>query len=420
MIKSLRSFLLVFALAFSMVLAQVSPVQAASIPAEVNKKFTPIFIDAGGVSVLRVSIFNPNTFQLTSASWSDNLIGVQSGLRIANPANINQTCGAGATITAVPNTTTLALANGIVPGQSGSTPGECYVEVNVTSTTTGALINTIPANNLLASGIDGTTPVSITNTTPASATLTVVAVSAPSLSKGFVPNTIFVGDFSQLTIRINNNDVDTNLTNTAYTDTLPSGLVLASPVLPGLTDCGGATLTAVAGTTIIALSNATITPALDCLVRVNVTGIAGPYINTIPAGPGGPGSITTQQGVTNSSPASAPLNVQPVGITKNFSPSPITAGGTSTLTITLQNPTANDFLWRRLDGQLHCHYHHNERGNDTCQFNASHSCNLYHYRHRSGRVGYFGKPYQYHSRKFSNDKHTRCYEYTACLEQYHN
>ena len=318
-------------------------VLAASLPAEINKQFTPLQIDAGGVSVMRVTIFNPNVFPLTSASWTDNLIGVQPGLFITNPANVVNTCGAVVDVTAVPGTTTLSLANGTVPPQVGATPGQCYVEVNVSSVTPGNLINTIPINNLNAQGNDGGTPVTITNTTPASATITVIAVSPPSLSKGFAPNTIFVGQTSVLTIRLNNNDADTNLTGATYTDTLPAGLVVATPNGLTLTNCGPGTASAPSGGTTITLANATVTPAQDCLVTVNVTGVSGQYTNTIPTGPGGPGSLQTNQGVTNNTPASANLNVQPVGITKAFSPATIDAGDTSTLTITLQNPTGSPY-----------------------------------------------------------------------------
>ena len=316
---------------------------AASLPAEINKQFTPLQIDAGGVSVMRVTIFNPNIFPLTSASWTDNLIGVQPGLFIANPANVVNTCGAIGDVTAVPGTTTLSLANGTVPAQAGATPGQCYVEVNVSSVTPGNLINTIPAGNLSSQGDDGGTIVSITNTTPASATITVIAVSPPSLSKGFVPNTIFAGQNSVMTIRLNNNDADTNLTGATYTDTLPAGLIVATPNGLTLTNCGPGTASALSGGTTITLNNATVTPAQECLVAVNITGASGQYTNTIPAGPGGPGSLQTNQGVTNNTPASANLNIQPVGITKAFLPTTIDAGDTSTLTITLQNPTGSPY-----------------------------------------------------------------------------
>src|SRR5690606_5742805 len=69
----------------------------------------------------------------------------------------------------------------------------------------------------------------------------------------------------------------------------------------------------------------------------------GVFVNSIPAGPGGPGSLKTDQGVTNPTAASAPLNIQPVGLTKSFSPANFQAGGITTLTITLQNPTGFDY-----------------------------------------------------------------------------
>jgi LPXTG-site transpeptidase (sortase) family protein len=64
--------------------------------------------------------------------------------------------------------------------------------------------------------------------------------------------------------------------------------------------------------------------------------VPGAYVNTIPVG-----VLQTLQGVTNLSPVAAPLNVQGIGIEKSFSPSGIQAGETSTLTITLRNPTSS-------------------------------------------------------------------------------
>ncbi len=345
MSKSLRSLFLFIVLAGSLFVYPIQTAYAIAIPAEINKQFTPILIDAGAISVLKVTVFNPNTFDLTNAHWTDDLIGIQPGLSIAPPGVVNNTCGG--IVTADPGTTILELNGGIIPAQAQSTPGECYVEINVTSTTPGNLINTIPADNLVALGDDGGFPVTISNTTPASATLTVVAISPPTLSKGFAPNTISMGNVSTLTITINNNDADTNLTGTSFTDTLPAGVVLANPPFgaTALTNCGGsALLSATAGGNTIALTNATVTPSQNCVVTVNVTSNAqNSYINTIPAGPGVPGSIVTDQGVTNANPASATLNVQPINIAKQFNPTSFQAGGTSTLTITLQNPTASTY-----------------------------------------------------------------------------
>ncbi len=310
--------------------------QGLSFPAEINKSFTPIAISSGGISRLSVTIYNPNSFPLTSASWTDNLVGVQPGLSIANPANVSNTCGG--SVAAASGSTTLALSGGIVPAQSGITPGQCTVEVDVTASTSGNLINTIPTNALDSTGGG----VTITNTTPASATLTVIGVAPPSLSKSFSPNTMFVGETSLLTITINNNDINGDLTQTSLTDNLPSNVVLANPALPAtpLQNCGAsAVLDATSGGSSITLSNATITPNLNCIIRVNVTSVtAGAYTNTIPAN-----AISTQQGVTNTSPVSAPLNVQSVGVEKAFSPTSFQGGSNTTLTITLQNPTGSDY-----------------------------------------------------------------------------
>src|SRR6266508_675496 len=71
--------------------------QVLSFPAEMNKSFSPISIAAGGVSRLNVTIYNPNAFQLTNASWTDNLIGVQPGLAIASPTGLTNSCGGSVT-----------------------------------------------------------------------------------------------------------------------------------------------------------------------------------------------------------------------------------------------------------------------------------------------------------------------------------
>ena len=209
MFKSMRFLFLIFVTIASLVLGPVTSVKALTVPAEINKSFTPIAIVSGGTSKLRVTVYNPNVNPLTSASWTDNF---PAGITVANPVVVTQTCAG--TITDAANapiaagSTSLKLTAGTVPAQVGSTPGRCYVEVDVTSTTAGNLINTIPAGALTSTTLDGATPVAITNTTPASATLNVIAVQPPSLSKNFVPNTIGVGQTSVLTITIRNNDTN--------------------------------------------------------------------------------------------------------------------------------------------------------------------------------------------------------------------
>jgi hypothetical protein len=89
-------------------------------------------------------------------------------------------------MTAVIGGTTLSLRGGTVPAQVGITPGSCTVAIDVTSTTPGNLINTLPAGVLTSMGDGGT----ITNTSPASATLNVGGVQPPTVAKSFSPSTI--------------------------------------------------------------------------------------------------------------------------------------------------------------------------------------------------------------------------------------
>jgi uncharacterized repeat protein (TIGR01451 family) len=64
----------------------------------------------------------------------------------------------------------------------------------------------------------------------------------------------------------------------------------------------------------------------------------GVYTNLIPAR-----SLQSRQGVPNASAASAPLNVQSIGVEKEFSLSTFLVGGKTLLVITLQNPTLTDY-----------------------------------------------------------------------------
>ncbi|NPV75141.1 MAG: sortase [Anaerolineae bacterium] len=318
----------------------VEPVYAQTLTyyAEINKSFTPIEIIPGGISRLRVTIYNPNAFQLTDAAWTDNLAGVQPGIRISNPVNLTNTCGG--SVTAIAGSTTLALSGGIVPAKTGGIDGSCTVAIDVTSITPGNLINTIPAGGLTASGNGG----DVTNSTPASATLQVDTIAPPSLNKNFDPNTVWVGQTSKLTINIINNDLVNALTQTSLTDNLPANVFVVNnpPSVPAPTftgtGCTG-TVTAPNGAASVQLTNATIPKNTICSIIVYVrSSVANVYTNRILAG-----AIQTKEGVTNSGNAVADLNVQAVGIAKAFSPTTIQAGETSLLTITLRNPTGTPF-----------------------------------------------------------------------------
>ncbi len=163
-----------------------------------------------------------------------------------------------------------------------------------------------------------------------------VVVIPPTLGKDFSPAIIDAGGVSTLTITLSNAD-DTAASLTApFIDTLPSGVVIATTANASTT-CGG-TLTADAGTATVNLTAGAIPANGSCTVAVDVTApVGGSYINSLPAD-----ALQTSNG-NNAAPAVATLTVNtPPGVApptlgKAFTPATITAGGVSTLTITLSN-----------------------------------------------------------------------------------
>src|SRR5205085_3470576 len=149
------------------------------------------------------------------------------------------------------------------------------------------------------------------------------------VAKSFTPATIGTGGTSVLTITLSNPNASA-ITNAAFTDNYPAGLVNTAAA-SGATTCGGAVTAANNGTS-VALSGGTIPASGSCTVSVNVTSAAaGGYANST-------GAVTTTN-AGSSAGASATLNVlaHPT-IAKVFAPANIAPNATSVLTITLTNP----------------------------------------------------------------------------------
>ncbi len=317
----------------------------AALDSEINKSFSSgsNSIVPGTEVQLTITVFNPNTFNLLNEAWTDNLVGHQPGIYLVqDPTTHNvveqNTCSY-SSITANPGGTTIAVSGGTVPAKVGSANGSCVMVVNVSSITPGNLINDIAAGASTATGSGAGAGELAANTTPANATLLVVTITPPGVSKTFTPNTIWAGDKSRMTIYITNNDPNA-LTNMSLTDALPGGVTIASPANASQSNCGSGSVTtpdsghvSISGATLPAGSGSV------CTIQVDVTSsLQGTYTNTILAG-----AITSDQGVTNAQPASAPLNVQQLNLTKGFSPASIAADATSTATITFQNPSATAY-----------------------------------------------------------------------------
>lgn len=151
-------------------------------------------------------------------------------------------------------------------------------------------------------------------------------VAAPSIAKAFSPTTIIAGNNSQLTISLNNLNGAAASTTAIFTDTLPTG-VLVAPIPGATTTCGGS-VSAPAGGSTISLAAGSTLPAGICTITVNVTSaVVGTYLNTIPAG-----ALQTSSG-NNLAPATATLIVTavppPICPAITLSPSPIPSGTVS-------------------------------------------------------------------------------------------
>jgi hypothetical protein len=109
--------------------------------------------------------------------------------------------------------------------------------------------------------------------------LTDVTPFPPALTKSFGSDLISPNDTTSLTFVATNPNPATGLSGVGFTDTLPAGLVVATP--NGLSStCGGST-TAIAGSGTVTLSGGSIAASGSCTIVVNVTATTvGSFVNT--------------------------------------------------------------------------------------------------------------------------------------------
>jgi uncharacterized repeat protein (TIGR01451 family) len=164
--------------------------------------------------------------------------------------------------------------------------------------------------------------------------LTVIGagIQAIAVVKGFDPLTVFGGSASTMSIQLLSSSSDT-LTDIAFTDNMPDGMILANPINFNVGACGG-TLSGTPAESSFSFNGGTLPPFGSCTLTLSVTmTVNGNLTNVVPAG-----AVTTANGVTTVDPAEASLtNLPGVSISKFFVSNPITPGSDSALTITIQN-----------------------------------------------------------------------------------
>lgn len=130
----------------------------------IQKSFNPTSINAAGISLLTVTLSNPNaTIATLNAPLVDTL---PAGVLIAPLPNVATTCGGTGAPIAVPGSSSVTLPSGFTIPANGS----CTLTVNVTAALAGTYVNVIPSGGLVTS--NGNNPA------PAQATLLVIVGAA--------------------------------------------------------------------------------------------------------------------------------------------------------------------------------------------------------------------------------------------------
>jgi len=281
-------------------------VGAAAVPV-FSKAFSPDTVDPGGESTLTFTIDNTaNAIDVGSLAFTDDF---PDGLVMTGTPNASAACGALATLGA--SETSLTFSDGsIVAGQT------CTISVEVGALRAGTLEN---LSGDLTSDLPDAAP-------GASATLTVNEMPL-QVRLSFLPSRIGAGGVSRLTYVLDN-EAPVSATSVSLSDTLPTGIVVASEP-NAQTTCGG-TLLAPAGGGEISLSGGSVNDT--CTIAVDVTSAAaGSYPNIPESGTSSLGTSRSVETTLTVDPAVAP------GFTKSFSPATVDPGGVSTLTFTIDN-----------------------------------------------------------------------------------
>jgi uncharacterized repeat protein (TIGR01451 family) len=281
-------------------------------PLQITKSFSPNPVAVNASSTLTFAVNNPNVIAV-DANFTDTL---PAGLVVAATPGITNSCGG--TVTAVAGSGLISFTNGSLP------IGACSISVKVSSPTDNVYSNSVTINSTAA----GTGPQSTS-----SASLTVI--NPPSITKAFGVASIPLNGTTSLTFTLNSTNANLTLNGVAFTDSLPAGLVVATPGNLNTT-CNG-TATAADGSSSISLSGASLAPGANCTVSVNVTGTtAGVKNNSVQV-------ISTNAGTGNTSNASLTV-VAPPTISKAFNPTSIALNASSTLSFTITNPNTASAL----------------------------------------------------------------------------
>ncbi|HEY6352018.1 MAG TPA: choice-of-anchor D domain-containing protein [Candidatus Angelobacter sp.] len=279
-------------------------------PPSITKSFNPTTVAPSVASTITFSITNGNGVTIDS-SFSDSL---PANLVVATPPNASNTCGG--TLTATAGAGSISFANPSLP------VGTCTIQVNVQSA-----VDNVYSNSVIINSADAGTG----NTS--SANLTVI--SAPTIAKAFGAASIPLNGTTGLTFTINNTNTNLTLNGVVFTDSLPAGLIVATP--GNLNNTCGGTATAANGSSSVSLSGASLAAGASCTVSVTVQGTtAGVKSNSV--------SVTSTNGGSGNTSNASITVVSPPTLTKVFGAASIPLNGTTSLSFTINNPNSSTTL----------------------------------------------------------------------------
>jgi len=293
------------------------------------------------VKSARPALTSPQIFSALNASALDIMAAgrdIDSGLGIVMALAAVQTLTTPITIQSVPAGATFTISGAACPVGTYTTPMNFNWSLATTCVVNFPSPQTIGTSSYsFANYTDGSTSNPRSITTPLSAaTFIAILVAPPSISKAFgAAVSIPLGGSTSLSFTINNPNTTIALTGIGFTDTLPGGLVVATPnSLVG--SCGGGTITATAGSGSISLSGATLAPLTSCNFSVNVTGTtAGTKNNTSSA-------VTSTNGGTGNTATATLVVLAPPTISKSFADSQVEVFfGFTAMSFTVGNPPVN-------------------------------------------------------------------------------
>lgn len=288
------------------------PAQAdVGVPAVLNVSWTPNHVVPGGITQIRFDVGNPGTTAALTGVAFDLVL--PAGLSVGNIGATAIGCG---TVSATAPST-IHYSGGTIAANTPSVSSPCNVEINITSSTEGVFTATSTAITSNEGGAGST----------ASGVLTVG--SAPTISQAFGAATTVVGQSTSLTYTISNPNTTVAASGVAFNNTLPAGLVVATP--NSLSNTCGGTVTATAGTGSIQLSGASLAAGGSCAVSLNISPTtAGTKNNSVQV-------TSTNLGNGNTSNTSITV-YSPLSVTEAFGAASANVGQSVSLTYTITNP----------------------------------------------------------------------------------